>query len=237
MKANNYLRFDPERLRKLSRPWRDLAWSMPIRLGEQIAMSRQKDTATLIGKEKLAFHRAERGVDLPETAVTSVQMELLIESLKSVSSIPGEVAEIGSWRGVSTVALAGNTKKTVYAIDPHPFGAFEGVEEAFAAFEARIAGNKNIKYVRKCSGEAFRQCSNLEFSLVFVDAMHDFVNANFDVSIWSSLIPAGGLLAMHDVDDHPGVNLALQRVLKRHELIPWGYCPNLIVLKKCGLIK
>jgi predicted O-methyltransferase YrrM len=159
-------------------------------------------------------------------------MELLIHSLDSLAAHSGEVAEIGSWRGVTTTAMALNTYKTVYAIDPHPVGAFEGVEEAHKAFQHRIAPVPNIRYIRKCSGEAFMQCSDLVLSMVFVDAMHDFVSANFDLNIWLSLISTGGLLALHDVDDHPGVNLALQRALRRKDLIPWGYCPNLIVLKK-----
>lgn len=232
MNVNTYLKLDPERLRKLGRPWRDLVWSMPIRFGERIAKFRFKDVSTLIRKESLDHYRAERGDEIEETSVTAEQMELLIMSLTSVSAVTGDIAEIGSWRGVTTVALANNTKKTVYAIDPHPIGAFEGVQEAFDAFEKRIDDVENIKYIRKCSGAAFEQCSSLAFSMVFVDAMHDFVSANFDTSIWSSLVPYGGLLAMHDVDDHPGVNLALQRILKQSDWTPFGYCPNLIVLKR-----
>ena len=232
MNVNTYLKLDPEKLRKLGRPWRDLVWSMPIRLGERIAKSRFKNVASLIEKEGLAHYSEDRGNELDETAVTTKQWELLMESLKSVSAVEGDVAEIGSWRGVTTVGLANNTKKTVYAIDPHPIGAFEGVQEAFTAFENRIADVANIKYIRECSGEAFKQCSDLTFSMVFVDAMHDFVSANFDASIWSTLVSPGGLLALHDVDDHPGVNLVLQRFLKRSQWTPWGYCSNLIVLKR-----
>jgi len=234
MNVNTYLKLDPERLRKLSRPWRDLAWSMPIRIGERIAKSRFKEVPSLIQTESLSHHSATRGDEMDETAVTSEQLDLLLKSLTSVAGVTGEVAEIGSWRGITTVALANNTSKTVYAIDPHPIGAFDGVQEAFDAFKSRIDDVGNIKYVRECSGAAFKQCSNLTFSMVFVDAMHDYVSANFDTSIWSSRISPGGLLAMHDVDDHPGVNLALQRVLRRSDWTPFGYCPNLIVLKRTG---
>jgi len=232
MKTDFYLRLDPEQLRKLRRPLRDLCWSLPILLGEKIAAVRHKRVDSLIDLPTLEFYQPSRGEPIMETAVTRIQLDLLIHSLRSLASHSGDVAEIGSWRGITTLALAQNTTKTVYAIDPHPIGHFEGVEEAYEAFQKRVATVSNIRYIRKCSGEAFRQCSDQAFSMVFVDAMHDFVSANFDLTVWSTLITTGGFLALHDVDDHPGVNLALQRALRRKKLLPWGYCPNLIVLKK-----
>ncbi len=232
MKPANYLRFDPEKLRKLPRPFRDLFWSIPIRACEAIAERRNKDVPSLFESTNLKYLIGERGIAIDETAVTEGQLELLLHSLNAVANLSGDVAEIGSWRGVTTVKLAINTSKTVFAIDPHPIGAFEGVEEAHDAFQDRIANISNIRYIRECSGEAFRQCSEQHFSMIFVDAMHDFVSVNFDLNIWVSRIEPGGLLALHDVDDHPGVNMALQRALKRNDLEAWGYCPNLAILKK-----
>ena len=37
-------------------------------------------------------------------------------------------------------------------------------------------------------------------SLIFIDALHDYVNTAFDIEAWSSLLVEGGMLACHDTD-------------------------------------
>src|SRR5947207_1170706 len=37
-------------------------------------------------------------------------------------------------------------------------------------------------------------------SLVFIDAVHDYVNTRFDIGAWLPLVVAGGIIALHDVD-------------------------------------
>ncbi len=41
-----------------------------------------------------------------------------------------------------------------------------------------------------------------------------------------------GMIAFHDVDDHPGANLACRWILKRKGFVPWGYCPNIVVFRR-----
>lgn len=69
--------------------------------------------------------------------------------------------------------------------------------------------------------------------MVFIDAVHDFSNTWFDFHIWAALVKSGGLIALHDVDDFPGTNLACRKILtKSNQYSLWGYCPNLAIVEK-----
>lgn len=223
---------DPEKARKLPRPLRNLLWSMPIRLGENVSSKLHQDIGGLLDVSSLKHHVSERGHEISETQVTSSQQEMLLKSLEASLNLQGNIAEIGSWRGVTTCMLASNTEKTVYAIDPHPVGAFPGVDEAYEAFAERVRDVPNIRYVRETSGTACQTCGKEQFSLIFIDAMHDFVSANFDIQTWLPRLVSNGFLVLHDVDDHAGVNLACRMAIRHNRLVPWAYCPNLLVLRK-----
>jgi hypothetical protein len=56
--------------------------------------------------------------DWNETQVNPEQARYLLWGLRCTESLPGCIVEVGSWRGVTTAYLAGNTTATVIAIDP-----------------------------------------------------------------------------------------------------------------------
>ena len=46
-------------------------------------------------------------------------------------------------------------------------------------------------------------------------------------------VKSGGFVAVNQVDEWPGPNLACRRLLRLgNEITPWGYCGDLIVLRK-----
>jgi hypothetical protein len=50
---------------------------------------------------------------------------------------------------------------------------------------------------------------------------------------WSRSLADGGIVALHDVDDHPGVGFTARHILKSGSPFRiWGYCPNILILKK-----
>jgi predicted O-methyltransferase YrrM len=169
---------------------------------------------------------------IDETAVTTGQREILLRALSHTAQMPEAIAEIGAWRGITTVALAERTQRKIYAIDPHKENEFPGINEAFAVFHSRISGFSNIVHVRNSSGDAARQLARVQFSLIFVDAIHDYINTWYDFVVWGNLLVPGGIIVFHDVDDHPGTNLACRRILRQKDYRPWGYCPNILALEK-----
>jgi predicted O-methyltransferase YrrM len=226
---------DPNELRKLPRLQRAVVWRLPLELGELWGKFSYKSIDRCLDTKNLVEYIATRGDALEETAVTIGQREILLKALAYTEKMPEGIAEIGAWRGITTVALAERTKRQVYAVDPHKENEFPGINEAFEVFRHRIKPFSNVVPVRYSSGDAARQLSRTRLSLIFVDAMHDYVNTWYDFGMWSQLLVPGGIIVLHDVDDHMGTNLACRRILRQKDFRAWGYCPNIVALEKIAL--
>ena len=128
-----------------------------------------------------------------------------------MSRVSGDVVEVGCYRGVTTASLAAVSSKVILAIDP--FIGYGGSKRDYEIFLDRTKGVKNICHIREPSGAAAKRFGNNSVSFVFVDAIHDVSNSWFDFVTWSCRVVPGGLIALHDVDDHAGVAITRRRVL------------------------
>jgi predicted O-methyltransferase YrrM len=201
-------------------------------LSDSLAKRCYKPICSIIQIQNCNHKEALLGDHIHDTSVTTNQRDILLKALADAAELNGNVVEVGSWKGVTTVELASHSTKIVYAVDPFPKGCFPGIDEAFSHFIDRTAHFPNIQHIRLHSGRAYNQLKRYPLSFVFVDAMHDFISSFYDISLWARMLLEGGFLAMHDVDDHPGVNLAAQLMLKDKRFRIWGYCPNLLVLQR-----
>ena len=77
---------------------------------------------------------------------------------------------------------------------------YGGAEAEFAHFRARTAGLDNVLLERTTSGAAATHWRHGGARLLFIDAVHDYVNTSFDIATWSPLLVPGGILALHDTD-------------------------------------
>lgn len=137
--------------------------------------------------------------DWSNTAVTELQMQHLLYGLSLTESLPDTVVvEVGSYRGVTTRLLAKATSRKLIAVDP--FIGYGGSEEDYNFFRQNTSDLTNVIHERKCSGEAARQWTHGAIGMVFIDAVHNYVNTAFDIEAWMPLIVKGGVLAMHDTD-------------------------------------
>ncbi len=137
--------------------------------------------------------------DYSNTAVTPVQMQHLLYALSATENLKDTVVvEVGCYRGVTTKFLANSTSRKVIAVDPYI--GYGGSDEDYRHFQNNIAGLPNVIHERVTSGEAVRTWQHGPVSLVFIDAVHDYVNTAFDIQAWSLLTVNGGILAMHDTD-------------------------------------
>jgi len=223
---------DPNELRKLPRLLRAVAWRLPLEFGELLGKLSYKPIDRCLNKDKLIEHIPARGEAIEETAVTTGQRKILFSALTHTEKMSEGIAEIGAWRGITTAALAGHTVRRVYAIDPHKENEFPGINEAFEVFRKRTSPFSNVVYLRRSSGDAAKELSCTRLRLIFVDAIHDYINTWFDFRVWGSLLVPGGIILFHDVDDHAGTNLACRRILRQKNYQVWGYCPNLVALEK-----
>lgn len=140
-------------------------------------------------------------LDYSKTAVTSLQMQYLLQALSATEHLTDSViVEVGCYLGVTTRCLASATSRLVVAVDPYI--GYGGSEEDYCYFKSNVSGLPNVIHERVTSGEATRNWKYGFVSFVFIDALHDYVNTAFDIEAWSSLIVKGGILAMHDTDRH-----------------------------------
>ena len=136
-----------------------------------------------------------------DTDVTPRQMQYLLEAVNITEQLQDTViVEVGCYRGITTKILAQATSRQVIAVDPYI--GYGGSQLDLNYFQNNIADLPNVIHKRTTSGEAFSNWKYGSASLVFIDAVHDYVNTAFDIEIWSSLIVRNGILAMHDTDLH-----------------------------------
>lgn len=134
-----------------------------------------------------------------DTDVTSLQMQHLLHALSATENITNSViVEIGCYRGITTSVMAKSTSRKVIAVDPYI--GYGGSEGDFRRFTKNTDCLPNVIHEKATSGEAFRYWNYGPVSLVFIDAVHDYVNTAFDIEAWSSLLVKDGMLAMHDTD-------------------------------------
>ncbi len=221
---------DPNELRKLPRALRALRWRLPLEATQLFARVTFTPFIRCCDTNLLKEYIPERGASLEDTSVTEGQREVLVRALKQTENIKLPIVEIGAWHGATTAVLAEKTRRLVYAVDPYKDAT--GDKEDMQMMHERIRDLKNVKHIRLSSGEAVKVLGHERFSLIFVDAIHDYLNTWFDFRAWGALVVKEGMIAFHDVDDFPGANLACRRILKRTGFLPWGYCPNLVVFRR-----
>jgi hypothetical protein len=126
------------------------------------------------------------------------------------------IAEIGSWRGRSTRALADNAAGRVFVIDmwwDTMFG-FEGdkwwqneqemrsrEDWLFLEFLKNLAPHigRRVAPFRLESANAAKLFRGVfAFDMIFLDADHEYESVKADIEAWQPLLAAGGLLCGHD---------------------------------------
>lgn len=132
--------------------------------------------------------------------LTPHEGQFLTRVARSVHHKKGEVVEIGSYLGKSTVCLAASGDH-MYAIDPHE-GEFSGgkTDPTLKTFlnNLKKAGVKNlVTPIVKTSRKAASFWKK-PIKLLFIDGLHDYDHALEDYMLWNSFVVHGGIIAMHD---------------------------------------
>ncbi len=140
---------------------------------------------------------------------------------------PGDqVVEIGSFRGRSTVVLAGAVPDgvEVVAIDPHA-GNDRGPQEirgyaeqaatdheVFIANLAAAGVTDRVRHVRKFSDAAHGDVTGT-IAVLYIDGAHRYAPARSDIRQWGARVAPGGTLLIHDSFSSVGVTRAIAREL------------------------
>lgn len=127
------------------------------------------------------------------------------------------MAEIGLEKGSTFLHLlrAGKLGLSVgvdnYHMPEKPQAFNDELEAMYQNLTQIVAENEYpAMVVRKPSLEAFHDFPEQFFDIVFVDALHDFLNVKKDIVHWRSRVRHGGIIAGHDFSLwHPSVMFAV----------------------------
>ena len=133
-----------------------------------------------------------------------------------------QIVEIGSFRGRSTIVLAGAAPEgvAVVAIDPHAGNdrgpqEFDGYEaeasEDHVVFNANLAAAgvaDQVRHVRAFSDAAHGEVEG-GIDVLYIDGAHRFAPARADIRDWGARVVPGGTLLIHDSFSSVGVTLAI----------------------------
>lgn len=140
-----------------------------------------------------------------------------IYDLAANASRAGVIVEIGSFRGLSTAALARGSLRgvrvAVYAVDPHDYddpGTYPGSSGTAYDVSDQRAFSENLFFagvtdvVRPISmfSEEARQGWSKPISLLWIDGNHEFEAVLRDFDQWSPFVNKDGFVAFHDAA-HP----------------------------------
>jgi hypothetical protein len=157
--------------------------------------------------------------------LTEGQAAMLAEAAAGCP-VDGEIVEIGSFRGKSTIVLATNAPEgaAVVAIDPHA-GNDRGPQEleGFAdeaasdrlAFETNLAAagvRHRVRHVREFSDRAHGSVHG-SIDVLYIDGAHRYRPARADIRDWGARVADGGEMLIHDSFSSVGVTLAIGREL------------------------
>lgn len=146
--------------------------------------------------------------------------------LAGVASKCSHIAEVGSWKGRSTCALAANTKYDVLCVDTWKGSREHGIvnpEELFTQFLANTQQyDWRVKWQKMTSLEAAALLGDESFDMIFLDASHDYQSVKADILAWTPLLTKGGILCGHDYDppNWMGVKQAVEECVPGFRIVP-----------------
>ena len=180
----------------------------------------QKDSVAILGTNNSVVIKKFQALTSSIPSMIRTDEARLLFYLSVFSPLQGDVIEVGSWLGKSTVHLALGCKISgngiVHAVDI--FKGNPGKEEMYKAplekgesifgrFKQNLKLAAVSSYVKpyKMTSKKASQKISVNARLVFIDACHDYEFVREDIQLWKQKIVKGGLLAVHDFHpDFPG---------------------------------
>lgn len=140
-----------------------------------------------------------------QSACSQSNLDLLCEASRLASDVPGDIVELGSYKGASAIALAmANPHKRIFACDlfggnPYPersqFVHLANVNFC-EVFEA-VSRHPNISLVKGLHEETVPHLPVKQVSFLFMDS--DWYESHvIGLENLAPKIPTGGIIAFHD---------------------------------------
>lgn len=185
-----------------------------------------------------------------EGYLSTPKVRLLYDAAAALAG-GGALAEIGSWKGKSTVALALGARRAghrqpLYAIDHHAgiaedtgSGTRTPQGSTWPAFLSTIRGaavEDRVHPLRMDSlaGARWLTERSIPLELLFVDGAHDEESVVADLEAFFPLVLPGGLIALDDAKPDgacPGVYRAYRRVIEE-DVQPLRWAGSLLLAQR-----
>jgi hypothetical protein len=170
-------------------------------------------------------------------------LAITIKTCKSFSPA-GNIVEIGSFQGKSTVLLGSTVKEfapqaRVYAIDPHDgiVGAIDqGINRVLPSFEIlkrNIDGAGIAAFVEIIRDRSVNVKWQKPVALLLIDGLHDYPSVAKDFWHFSHWVETGGHICFHDYAEYyPGVKVFVDELLMTDRYREIARAGSLIIIKK-----
>ena len=166
----------------------------------------------------MTFDKIKKLAENTEGWLRPIEIKFLYEQAKRLQN-KGVILEIGSYKGKSTICLAGGSeegkKVRIIAVDPHMTDleqkVFNNGSSSLEDFKRNIANSgleSFIELIVKKSEDAVVGW-NKPIEFLWIDGDHSYEGAKLDFDLWSPFLVDGGVVAFHDSNDH-----LVQKVIK-----------------------
>lgn len=152
----------------------------------------------------------------------------------------GDVVEIGSFKGRSTVGLAYVSRECglgrVVALDPHTAPAstdpdLEGESASYDAFIANLdrAGVRDVVEIHRAFSHDVARTWSRPIRLLWIDGDHTYEGALADVRLFRPHLIPGAIVAMHDVlgTFEGSLRVFADEILRSNDFGPVGLCGSI----------
>ena len=159
------------------------------------------------------FHSSKKSIAVKHAMsckgwTNEYKLSLLYDLVHATRNMNGDILEIGSAFGRSTVLLGLASKKTIWSIDPHTGGRkFIERNENQNSFEEFVANlnrfdlKERIKILKNTTQDVIEKQlipENIRFSFVFIDGLHTVEGVNLDFKLAYKHLMQKGILAFDD---------------------------------------
>lgn len=151
----------------------------------------------------------------------------------------GEIVEIGSWKGKSTIciALALSGTQKIHAIDHHIGSKECGLVNSLPEMKSNLKKygvSKKVNILAMKSDDAAKIWAKggKKISFLWIDASHEYEDVKKDFLIWSKYLVNGGIIAFHDTFFRDGPKRVVDEFIFRGGFSGIGFVDEITYARK-----
>jgi len=195
----------------------------------------------------MSWTEAKKQIQAIEGLISEKEAKCLYELAKSCG---GDIVEIGSWKGKSTVCLAlgskAGSKGKVFAIDPHEgiadsctklIGPRESTEPIFRENIKKAGVDGIVVPLVMKSEEAINKWTK-HISLLWIDGDHEYEGVKKDILLFEPYLKIGSRICFHDAfylltNSCSGVRKAVdEEIFRSNRFADIHFCDRIVYATK-----